>query len=170
MRTNATKEYRRSQARPTDPPRQNAAGNVVGSAGHIERPEESHARGPVPQNVRQYANAVSFPIKLWMPSWAHGHVGCEHPDGHPSPQPHQQRSGLGRQELGPLEPKLRQGPALERLPQPPKHWNLSLIGDSNSPPQDRIRQPVIFILAARRCQTYPSIFHMLYQSEGLSDI
>jgi len=65
-----------------------------------------------------------------------------------STHPHQQLSGLGRQELAPLVPKLRPGLALERLPQPSKHWNLSLIGDSNSPPQDRIRQPFIFILDA----------------------
>jgi len=119
---------------------------VVESIGHIERPEESYGRGPVPKIVRQYAHAVSFSITLWMPSWALGHVGREHPDMRPSPRLHQQLKGLGRQELAFLQPEPRQGPAPECLPQPPEHWNLSLIGDPDSPPQDRIQQPVILIL------------------------
>jgi len=41
------------------------------------------------------------------------------------------------------------GLAPDSLPQPPKHWNLLLIGDPNSPLQDRIQQPVIFVLDAK---------------------
>jgi len=121
----------------------------VCSAGHVERPEEGHGRGPASQNAGQHSNEMFFPITLWMPSWAHRHMGCEHPDDCPSPRPHQQWSGPGCQGLAPLEPKVWQGLAPDRLPQPPKHWNLLLIGDPNSLPQDRIRQPVIFVLDAK---------------------
>jgi len=148
MHTDATKECRRSHARPTDPPRHNAAG--IGS----------RFSGPYRTTRGEPRTWVSSPEcqGICKRSVLSNHTmdanlgprtrGLQHSDECPSPRPHQQWSSLGRQELAPIEPKLRRGLVPENLPQPPKHWNLSLVRDSNSPPQDRIRQSVIFILDA----------------------
>ena len=120
---------------------------IVETIGHIERPERAM---DVSQAPRSSGN-----MRTRCPSQSH--YGCQagllgtwavSTRYAPITPLHQQPKGLGCQELASLAPEPRQSPAPECLPQPPEHWNLSLIGDPDSPPQDRTRQPVILILDA----------------------
>ena len=122
-----------------------------------------YGHGPVPQDVRAYANATIPTITMWIPSWDRGHTnrsrqecffgergGTQHLSPL-SPQPLMVRSpttGISAGKVDDRNPYVVVASIADMF-DPLNSWSLSLPGPHAQPGQDWVQQNLVLILDAR---------------------